>query len=258
MSDTIYSVECGFFDAVNEDRVYTAAQMNMPYRDMLTEGIFNTDGTAWEVVPGEGMSVQVKDGIALLGGKWAHNTQQTLAVPDANSIYPRIDSVILQVNNNVEVRAGRLVYRTGTPAASPVMPDLDTSTGVFEIRLAKVSVAEGATSIAAADISDRRGLYSDCPLVKININEGDIQDALEEVLTDHPEWVTTVEDGAVTTAKLANGAVTLPKLANGVIDNTLTVSGAAADAAATGGAFSLKILADASDLNDVKATGNYY
>jgi hypothetical protein len=41
-----------------------------------------------------------------------------------------------------------------------------------------------------------------------------VEDAVETVLTNHPEWRTTVADGAISTAKLADGAVTTPKLAD--------------------------------------------
>lgn len=58
------------------------------------------------------------------------------------------------------------------------------------------------------------------------VTDEQLKSATEDVLEDHPEWTTTVEDGAITTAKLAEG----------VIDETLAVSGAAADAKAAGDA----------------------
>lgn len=39
-------------------------------------------------------------------------------------------------------------------------------------------------------------------------------EALQEILPQHPDWVTTVLDGAIATRKLADGAVTLDKLAS--------------------------------------------
>lgn len=45
-----------------------------------------------------------------------------------------------------------------------------------------------------------------------------LYDYVEEVLAAHPEWTTTVMDGAISTAKLMNGAVTNEKLANDVED----------------------------------------
>lgn len=43
------------------------------------------------------------------------------------------------------------------------------------------------------------------------------EDIVEAVLEEHPEWTTTVQDGAVTTPKIANGSVTSAKIADGTI-----------------------------------------
>lgn len=45
-----------------------------------------------------------------------------------------------------------------------------------------------------------------------------LYDFVEKVLEAHPEWTTTVMDGAISTAKLMDGAVTNDKLAEGVGD----------------------------------------
>lgn len=54
-------------------------------------------------------------------------------------------------------------------------------------------------------------------------------------LADSAVTTAKIHDGSVTTAKLSDSSVTTAKL-NGVIDNTLAVSGKAADAKATGDA----------------------
>ena len=47
MPDQIFQVECGFFDSVNKDRLYSADQMNLPYKRLISNGVFaNKDGTA--------------------------------------------------------------------------------------------------------------------------------------------------------------------------------------------------------------------
>lgn len=72
---------------------------------------------------------------------------------------------------------------------------------------------------------------------------GSIHDAIEAINDEVTEW-TGLQDGTVTTAKLANTAVTTAKIADGaitraklnadVVDTTLAVSGAPADAKTTG------------------------
>lgn len=76
---------------------------------------------------------------------------------------------------------------------------------------------------------------------------GSIHDAIEAINDEVTEW-TGLQDGTVTTAKLASNAVTTAKVADGaitraklnadVVDTTLSVSGAPADAKAVGDALS--------------------
>lgn len=68
---------------------------------------------------------------------------------------------------------------------------------------------------------------------------GPISDSIRDGAVTTPK----LADLAVTTAKIADAAVTLAKLASEVIDATLSVTGAAADAKATGDALALKAAA---------------
>lgn len=75
---------------------------------------------------------------------------------------------------------------------------------------------------------------------------------VSEGIRDGAVTTPKIADLAVTTAKIADAAVTISKLAAEVIDATLTVSGAAADAQATGAALALK--AAAADLQTLQQT----
>ena len=236
MADTKYAVKSGFYDSVNHDRLYSADDMNQPYKSMLSAGIIE-GGFAVTPQSTPDMTVNVAAGHALLGDKWVDAAAKTLTVPENTALYGRIDAIVLRVDINTDVRAADLIYRTGTPASEPEAPALIGTTGIYEVRLANITVAAGATAIAAAQISDQRGT-SGCPYVMMTVGNAQIQAAVEDVLEAHPEWTTTVEDGSIT----------LQKLAAGVIDNTLTQAGAAADAKTTGDA----LTALNNDLSDVK------
>lgn len=238
MSDTKYSVKSGFYDAINHDRLYSADDMNQPYKSMLSAGIIE-GGFAVTPQSTPDMTVNVAAGHALLGDKWVDAAAKTLTVPENTALYGRIDAVVLRVDINTGVRAADLIYRTGTPASEPEAPALIGTTGIYEVRLANITVVAGATAIAAAQISDQRGT-SGCPYVTMTVGNTQIKAAVEDVLEEHPEWTTTVEDGSITLAKLAAG----------VIDNTLTQAGAAADAKKTGDEISgLKDALD--EINDI-------
>ena len=39
-NDVKFEVTAGFFDAINNDRVYSADDMNRPYRKLISNGVF--------------------------------------------------------------------------------------------------------------------------------------------------------------------------------------------------------------------------
>lgn len=177
MTDQTFQVNCGFFDSIDNDRLYSANEMNKPYKRVITNGVFATpSGTAstdLQVLSNDGMNIVVSPGEALFGDKWFENPADIpITVPSNNSIVPRIDSVIAQIDNTQSGRVGNIVYRTGTASSSPVAPSLSTSDTIIEYRLANVYVGAAAVSISQANITDMRG-SNDCPWVTSLIKQVD-------------------------------------------------------------------------------------
>lgn len=192
MADILYEITGGFFDSVNQDRTYSAEQMNMPYKKIVTDGIFpDKNGGASEdfiVRPDEGMYVSVGIGNALVGGKWAELDSLTvLRVPSNTSAYSRIDSIILRADTSLNVRAVCIVYRQGTEAASPTAPALESSEYVTELRLADITVAAGASTITSANITDQRGT-EECPWVAgaIPPTQAQVSEAVDQYFEENP------------------------------------------------------------------------
>lgn len=170
MADQNFTVNCGFFNSMNNDRVYNANQMNKPYRRLVSNGIFATpNGTASTdlqvLSEGDGMNISVKAGEGIFNDKWFENqTKIVIAVPSNTTLLPRRDSVIVQVDERSSGRVGQIVYRTGEPASSPLPPNINIVTDVHEYRIANIYVASGATNINQDAIVDLRG-SSECPWV---------------------------------------------------------------------------------------------
>ena len=169
MADTKYSVTSGFYDAVDNDRLYTADQMNMPYKRLISNGVFaQPDGTAstdFQVLAGDGMVVNVQPGNALCGDKWVESEAAVaIEIAGNTTVNTRIDAIILRVDTNNDSREASIIYRQGTPAADPVGPDLVTTAGIHEFRLANISVGPSASEITQSVIADGRG-SADCPWV---------------------------------------------------------------------------------------------
>lgn len=178
MADQIFNVECGFFDAVNSDRTYYADDMNRPYKRIVADGVFATpSGTPSTDLlvesAGNGMLIKVNQGEGIFASKWFQNPAViSITVPNNTALTPRMDSVIIQVDQRTSGRVGNIVYRTGTPSTSPQAPAINTVANVTEYRLANIYVAAGANTINNDAITDLRGSAS-CPWVTAVINQPD-------------------------------------------------------------------------------------
>lgn len=192
MADQTFNVNCGFFDAVNNDRTYTANDMNKPYKRIIANGVFATpQGTPSTDLlvqsAGNGMIIKVLAGAGLFADKWFENPSAiSITVPNNTSILPRRDSVIVQVDTRTQGRTGNIVYRTGTPASSPSAPSINTVSGVTEYRLANVYVASNANAINNDAIVDLRG-SSSCPWVTSLIQQVDTS-------TLYQQWQTAYQN----------------------------------------------------------------
>ena len=229
MNEQKFEIECGFFDSVNDDRLYSAEDMNRPYKRLISNGVFatqqGTPSTDLQVITAiDGMNIIVKKGEGRIGEKWYENPSDiVITVPINNDIVPRIDSVIAQVDNLQNGRVGNIVYREGNPNSNPQPPEINTNENVIEMRLANIYVSRTAREIGQEVITDLRG-SSECPWITSLIKQVDTsvlynqwQAAYQKYYDDQGEeftdWFNSVKevlDGDVAT-----------KLANKIIDSSL-------------------------------------
>ncbi len=103
-----------------------------------------------------GMQVKVKSGRAHVQGKWLDSDADVaLAIAANGSGNPRIDRVVLRLDRTGDTMG--LAVVTGTPAGSPSAPALtQTTNGIYEVGLATVAVASGASTITAGNVTDGR------------------------------------------------------------------------------------------------------
>lgn len=185
MSDLVFNMNCGFFDSVNKDRLYSADQMNRPYKRLVSNGVFattqGTPSTDLQVFSAnDNMNVIVKKGEGIFGDKWFENsTDLVITVPSNTYIVPRIDSIIVQIDKRTSGRVGNIVYRTGTPSSNPEVPTINEVDNVIEYRLANIRVAAGAVYIGQEFISDLRG-SKECPWVTHLLKQIDTSSLYEQ------------------------------------------------------------------------------
>lgn len=112
-----------------------------------------------------GLQVRVAAGEALVRGHYYLNDlQATVAISVADTVNPRIDSIILELDPAANKILAKSV--SGEAGVSPIEPTLvQTVAGIYQIRLANVYVAVNAITILAEDVSDLRLFLSAQPAV---------------------------------------------------------------------------------------------
>lgn len=157
----------GFFNSVNHDRIYDARQMSKIFNGIINDGVFQNIGDLFAVTPHEGMDIFVGTGRAWFNGTWTNNdTNYSLTVTQSNPLYPRIDAVVLEVNESTESRQNSLKMVDGTAASEPEKPTLVNTEFIHQYPLAYITVPANASGIAAVDIENVVGLSEEgCPFV---------------------------------------------------------------------------------------------
>jgi len=194
--------QCGFFNSENGDRKYNAEQMNNPYKRIVSNGVFaqpnGTPSTDFQVQANGDMTVTVKEGRGIFADKWAFmDADMNMTVPMAHVSLTRIDSIIVRIDNSPSVRAGSIVYRSGTPAESPAAPELENTGDVTEYRLGNITVAANASSITQANITDTRP-GSECGFIHNLLWDSDISATYAQWQAQFDEWFLTLRQTLAT------------------------------------------------------------
>lgn len=159
------SLTSGFFDSFNEDRKYNSLQFSSIFDGIISDGIYATYGDYFLVSPVSGMNIKVGTGRAWLDHTWTLNdADYPLTVEDAEVVLKRIDTVIIEVDRTNSGRINRLRILKGTPASTPVAPQLTKTESLKQYPLADILVKPNATEIVAGDITNRIGT-ADLPWV---------------------------------------------------------------------------------------------
>lgn len=170
VNDVKYEVNAGFFDAIDRDRLYSAEDMNRPYRKLISNGVFATPkGTPSDNLQvfsaNDEMNIIVFKGEAIIGDKWFENPSNLIiTIPQNSKILTRIDSIVAQVDKTQTGRVGNIVYRQGQASSNPVHPNINTEEDIAEFRLADIRISPSCVKITQDLITDCRG-SEECPWI---------------------------------------------------------------------------------------------
>lgn len=234
-----------FFNALPDERQPTGYDRNYNADDISDwlDVIFPTGvikhATGLQVTAAGGMNVSVNVGKAVINGKpYRNDSARTLTVDTApTGSTPRVDLIVLQLDRSPAVRTTRLAYKKGTGANVPALTRTDL---IYELALAKITVAPAVTVIEGGAITDLRGdrdtvvttttgqSLGYCPYMTPAKGYDDYYDA---IVLEYTDAVTMTASGSVVTFNIPQygwtGVDVLTVYTNGIRerDTAYTVNG---------------------------------
>ena len=191
----------GFYNSINKDRLYTAEDMNMPYKRIVSNGVFaktsEESSTDFQVISAGSMNVIVQPGNAIFKDKWAELTgQMVIAVPTSHTLLNRIDSIIVRIDENESERKGSIFLRSGEYAETPTAPALIDDGTIKEYRLANITVGANVETISQDVIEDTRPT-DECGWVHNLLWDSDISATYKQWQAQFDTWFNKIKEQVV-------------------------------------------------------------
>lgn len=178
---------------IHYDRAITSEPYRKLLKELFTTGIMPTDSSCYQVTTGTDMNVIVQAGFAMVEGLMKlEEENRTIAVQASDSTYDRIDTVVLRLDDNDDMRICDLYVVQGIPSENPVRPELTREGSIYELGLADLFITKNATQILASKITDTRYDEERCGVVR-SIAEYDTTFIYNQVQSDLHEFKTEEE-----------------------------------------------------------------
>lgn len=180
----------GFFDAEELtdgtfDREYIAEQWANYFKLFVGNGVFATPTNQLKVVAYTGMFVKISIGWAFINGYWYHNdTELEVEIPANMTANTITDGIFIRWDSaNREIKATVGVNRTTPNRVAPY----------YELKLADIVVATGATQITDAEITDTRMDSSVCGIVTGVIEVIDAGNLFAQYQAIFTQWMNSTD-----------------------------------------------------------------
>ena len=254
----------GFFDAVYDsdtgtyDRTYTAEQMSLYFKGLVSDGVIANVGNMMAVTPGSGMAVQVGTGRMLIDSRWLQNSSAlNISISAAHATLNRKDIIVARLDYSG--RTIGIIAKTGTASASPAAPGIVRNSEYFEMELAEIYISAGATAITAANITDKRADTSVCGYVTGLVDQIDTTEMWAQLQADFETWFEGIQgqlDGD-TAGNLQNQITALSGTVSANTSNISTNTANISQNTATINTLTGSITLSGVDLNTLTTTGIY-
>lgn len=168
-----------FFNDINDDRVYYAEDFARHLKKYFTNGIFNNE---LKVIANNDMTITIKEGDANIEGYRYTNTGDLVkTIDNADGTLNRIDNVVLRLDLTNRLISAQIIK--GTFEDKPVAPELVRTSTIYDLRIAKISIPAGTTTITQDLITDTRFITSDCGNVISTVQTPDTENLFIQMQT---------------------------------------------------------------------------
>ncbi len=164
-----------FFNSVNGDRKYNAADFAAYFSGLVGNGVFGSPADGLKVVPDSNTQVALQPGAAWINGYFYANTaKMVVELTNPDGVLNRVDRIVICWSLND--RTMKAAVKSSPLASSPTASLVQRDGSVWELAVADVYMAAGATTITESNITDLRGNAALCGTVSSIVSEAHSHD----------------------------------------------------------------------------------
>lgn len=177
------AIRSGFFNDVNDDRVYDAEDFADYFASFIGNGVFPNPSSGLQLFENGNMTTVLKAGKAWINGYYVHNDSEHIFIHDmADGLLKRIDRVVAQYST--ADRTINILIKKGALGSNPVAPPILRNADFYELVLADVLISNGLTQITQTNIIDQRLNTSLCGIVHGLVNQVDTS----TIFNQYQDW----------------------------------------------------------------------
>ena len=175
------------------DRAISSAPLRKLNKKLFSDGVLPNPSTNMQVTAISGITVKIMNGFALCNGCMKlQETDLEMVLPAADAKLDRIDTVVLRLDDNDDVRACEFYVISGTAATTPIAPALTQTDSIWELGLANIYRKANSTEVSNANITDTRYDTARCGIIS-SISQFDTTTLYQQIEADLNEFKTINE-----------------------------------------------------------------
>lgn len=183
------AIKSGYFNSVSGDRKYNAEDMTMYFKGLVSDGVYQTVGNMLAVTPGDGLTVSVDTGRALVNMHWIENSaMMNIDLGSASVSADTYKLIVLRCDLSESVRSVSIIVKDSNNGSVVLINDEN----ITELCLARVRIRKNASTISQSDVRDYRG-STYCPWITGLIQQVDVSKLNEEFYAYYDEQTKTLD-----------------------------------------------------------------